>query len=69
MDERSAGAVSQDRIVAVGLLSQEDLDRLGTSFQRVFPLGQDNGFDELLKAIDAAERSLLSESEARYGRK
>lgn len=52
--------MNQDRIVAVGLLSQEDLNRLGTSFQRVFPLGQDNGFDDLLKAIDAAERTLHS---------
>lgn len=52
--------MNQDRIVAVGLLSQEDLNRLGTSFQRVFPLGQDEGFDDLLKAIDAAERMLHS---------
>lgn len=42
-------------IVAVGLLTQRDLDLLGNGFRRVFRLDETPDFDELLKSIDAAE--------------
>jgi hypothetical protein len=44
-----------DRIVAVGLLSQRDLEILGAGFKRVYAVKDVSCFDDLLKAIDAAE--------------
>jgi hypothetical protein len=44
-----------DRIVAVGLLSQRDLEALGAGLMRVYPVEDAPCFDDLLKAIDAAE--------------
>ncbi len=44
-----------DRIVAVGLLSQRDLEAFGAGFKRVYAVEDVPCFDELLKAIDAAE--------------
>jgi hypothetical protein len=44
-----------DRIVAVGLLSQRDLEVLGAGFKRVYAVEDVSCFDDLLKAIDAAE--------------
>ncbi|MDB5687375.1 MAG: hypothetical protein JWR77_1964 [Rhizorhabdus sp.] len=49
--------MDRERIVAVGLLSQRDLDRLGTSFERAFPVEGGGDFEDLLAAIDAAERA------------
>jgi len=44
--------------VAVGLLTQRDLDRLGDGFRSAFPVPQGDAFDDLLRAIDASvERS------------
>ena len=45
-----------DRIVAVGLLTERDLAILGQGFRRAYPLNQGHDFDELLHAIDEAER-------------
>lgn len=42
-------------IVAVGLLTQSDIDRLGGSFNRMFPVGDASDFQELLDAIDRAD--------------
>jgi hypothetical protein len=47
--------VSHDPIVAVGLLTTRDLDRLGSGFKRCFPVSDDGKFEDLLKAIDEAE--------------
>jgi hypothetical protein len=44
-----------ERIVAVGLLTQTDLDMLGQGFRRAFRIDDDPCFDDLLAAIDAAE--------------
>jgi hypothetical protein len=44
------------RIVAVGLLTQRDLNILGSGFRRAIPLDQADGFDHLLVSIDEAER-------------
>lgn len=46
-----------DKIVSVGLLTQRDLDVLGTSFTRHFPVPRDNAFDDLLRRLDHVEFS------------
>jgi hypothetical protein len=43
-------------VVAIGLLTQRDLDVLGTGFRRAIPLAGAGDFDDLLAAIDEAER-------------
>jgi hypothetical protein len=47
-----------ERIVAVGLLTRRELDLLGPAFERAWPIEQVPGFDELLRAIDEADRRL-----------
>lgn len=46
---------SNDRIVAVGLLTQRDVDILGTGFRRLFPVEGVGAFDDLLKQLDALD--------------
>lgn len=46
---------SSERIVAIGLLTQRDIDVLGSGFRRLFPLTGDQAFDELLGRLDAIE--------------
>ena len=50
----------QDRIVAVALLTQHDLNLLGPAFDRVWPVEETPSFNELLQAIDEADRELSS---------
>jgi hypothetical protein len=47
--------LTDERIVAVGLLTNRDLDRLGSGFKRCFPVSDDQKFDDLLRAIDEAD--------------
>lgn len=47
-----------DRIVAVGLLTRRDLDALGPTFDRIWPVEEAPHFNELLRAIDQADRAL-----------
>ncbi len=47
---------TREDIVAIGLLTQNDIKRLGESFSRLFPLPRDGAFDDLIKAIDEADR-------------
>lgn len=47
---------THDHIVAIGLLTQDDVRRLGEKFSRLFPVPRDGTFDELIKAIDEADR-------------
>jgi hypothetical protein len=56
-----------ERIVAVGLLTQRDLDTLGEGFKRAFPIEETHGFDELLRAIDDADRGGLERKERTAG--
>lgn len=51
----------QERIVAVGLLTQRELTLLGPTFDRVWPVEEAPNFSELLRAIDEADRSLQCE--------
>ena len=48
---------TREEIVAIGLLTQNDIQRLGESFSRLFPIPRDGTFDDLIKAIDEADRA------------
>ena len=45
-------------IVAVGLLTKNDIDVLGPGFTRLWPVDETPTFSGLLRAIDEAERDL-----------
>ncbi|MCA1654556.1 MAG: hypothetical protein ABR588_00375 [Sphingomicrobium sp.] len=45
-----------ERIIAIGLLTGDDLAVLGPHFSRAFPIDERQVFGELLRAIDEAER-------------
>jgi hypothetical protein len=47
-----------ERIVAVGLLTRRELDLLGPTFDRIWPVEEAPHFTELLRAIDEADRKL-----------
>jgi hypothetical protein len=47
-----------ERIVAVGLLTQRDLNVLGPTFDRIWPVEEAPSFSELLRAIDEADTAL-----------
>jgi hypothetical protein len=55
--------VSPERIIAVGLLTQRDLEKLGPSFDRLWPVDETPCFSELLRAIDEADRQFHREGE------
>ena len=46
--------MAHDPFVAVGLLTETNVRMLGTSLRQVFPIPEDNKFDELLQALDEA---------------
>lgn len=50
--------MTSDRIVAIALLTQRDLNLLGPTFDRTWPVEDAPEFDELLRAIDAADEAL-----------
>ena len=50
-----------ERIVAVGLLTQRELNILGPTFDRAWPVEDAPQFEELLWAIDEADRELHHE--------
>lgn len=47
-----------NQIVAVGLLTQRELQLLGPTFDRIWPVEEVPHFHELLRAIDEADRAL-----------
>jgi hypothetical protein len=55
----------QERIVAIGLLTQRDLNLLGPTFERAWPIEDVPAFSELLHAIDDADQRLQDEAEQR----
>ena len=55
--------MSRERIVAVGSLSQTDLDRLGQQFSRAWPVQNTPCYGALLEAIDQADRELRREED------
>lgn len=54
-----------ERIVAVGLLTQRDVNLLGLTFERLWPVEEAPSFEELLRAIDEADRKLGQRDEDR----
>jgi hypothetical protein len=56
----------QEHIVAVGLLTQRELNLLGPTFERAWPVDDaPASFERLLFAIDEAERRLQDSHERR----
>ncbi len=51
---------SGERVIAIGLLTQRDLDRLGPAFARLWPVEETPCFNGLLVAIDEADRAIRS---------
>lgn len=45
--------MTQDRIVALCLVTQPELDRLGRNFDRAFPIDDTPCFEDLIAALDA----------------
>lgn len=56
----------QERIVAVGLLTSRDLGLLGPAFDRAWPVEEAPSFNELLKAIDEADRRLKDQEAVKH---
>jgi len=50
--------VPEERIVAIGLLTEDDLERLGQSFVRLWPVEETPCFIDLLRGIDDADAEL-----------
>ena len=50
--------MTEERIVAVGLLTQREVELLGHGFSRLWPVDETPCFTELIKAIDDADRQL-----------
>lgn len=48
----------REQIVAIGLLTRHELDLLGEGFDRAFPINDELVFEDLLRAIDEADRAL-----------
>jgi hypothetical protein len=57
-----------ERIVALGLLTQRDLNLLGPTFERAWPIEDAPAFSELLRAIDDADRALEEDARQRERR-
>lgn len=53
--------MARERIVAVGLLTRQDLTLLGPAFDRAWPVEDTPCFSQLLQAIDEADRDLRRE--------
>ena len=47
-----------ERIVAVGLLTRREVESLGPTFDRIWPVEEAPHFTELLRAIDEADQRL-----------
>lgn len=47
--------MEQERVVAVGLLSERELAFVGQSLRRVYRIEEKSCFDDLLRAIDEAD--------------
>ena len=50
--------MAQERIVAVGLLTQREVELLGHGFSRLWPIDDTPCFQDLLQAIDDADLEL-----------
>ncbi len=50
--------MAEERIVAIGLLTQREVELLGHGFSRLWPVDETPCFTELIKAIDEADHEL-----------
>jgi len=50
--------LAKERIVAVGLLTQREVELLGHGFSRLWPVDKTPCFTDLIKAIDEADEEL-----------
>jgi hypothetical protein len=50
--------MTDEPIIAVGLLTSSDVERLGATFTRLWPIDQSTDFTDLLRAIDEADERL-----------
>ena len=50
--------MTDERIVAIGLLTLGDLERLGETFDRLWPVEEGTEFSDLLREIDEADERL-----------
>ena len=48
--------MTNERIVAIGLLTARDVEILGLGFRRLYPVDEVPCFSDLLRAIDDADR-------------
>ena len=55
--------MAEEGIVAIGLLTQNDVRLLGPSFRRLWPVEEAPQFAELLRAIDEADPGLVHQPE------
>ena len=53
--------MAEERIVAVGLLTQREVELLGHRFSRLWPVDETPCFTDLVKAIDEADEQLKRE--------
>ena len=58
MANDSGGFVGSERIIAVGLLTKNDVRLLGPTFDRLWPVEEARDFSALLRVIDDADREL-----------
>ena len=62
MSKRVPVSVPNDRIIAVGLLTARELEILGPTFNRIWPVDETPCFTGLLEAIDEADQDLRHET-------
>ena len=58
MQVKLEAQVANERIVAVALLTQVEVQRLGENFDRLWPVDETPCFAGLIEAIDAADREV-----------
>jgi len=58
--------MDQERIIAVGLLTRRDLDLLGPTFARAWPVEEVPQFGDLLRAIDRADEQLRDDKRSAH---
>ena len=56
--------MAKERIVAIGLLTERDVEALGSNFARLWPVDETPCFSQLLLAIDEADRELWQARDA-----
>ena len=56
--------MADERIVAVGLLTRNDVKLLGPTFDRLWPVEDTPCFSELLQQIDEADRESQRQADA-----